>query len=124
MSREWEIWARRVHGLVTDSFTTAKSPRELQLALEETLLASLSQRQLKRKAEILRMEKVLFVRGVIKPHFPNRKLTSIAPLICATACLHRLRKLAGHLPTQLSSFSRLSDQSPLPEKRFPVIKVV
>jgi hypothetical protein len=123
-SHEWEIWGRRIHGLVTDSFTTTKSPRELQIALEETLLGVLNQRQLKRKLEILRMEKILLVRGLIKSHFPQRKYHSIASVICAAACVHRLRKLAGHLPTNLSSFSRSSDRSPLPEKRFPVLNFV
>jgi hypothetical protein len=123
-SREWEIWARRVHGLVTDSFTMTKSPRELQIALEETLLGALNQRQLKRKLEILRMEKTLLVRGLIKSHFPQRKYHSIASVICATACLHRLRKLSGHLPMKLSSFSRSSDRSLPLEKRFPVLNVV
>jgi hypothetical protein len=124
-AREWEAWARRVHGIVTDSFTAAKSTRELQLGLEETVLASLSQRQLKRKLEILRMEKVLLVRGVIRVYAqPSRKVLTLTPLICAAATLHRLRKLAGLLPTNLSHFSRVGDRSPLPEKRFPVLNVV
>jgi chromosome segregation ATPase len=123
-SREWETWARRVHGLVTDSFTTAKSPRELQLALEETVLSSLSQRQMKRRLEILRMEKILLVRGMIKPHLSPRKPASLTPLICAAMALHRLRKLSGHLPTNLTSFARAADRSPLPEKRFPVLNVL
>jgi hypothetical protein len=52
MSREREIWSRRVYGLFTDSFTTAKSSRELQLSHEETHHASQHQRQLKRRAEL------------------------------------------------------------------------
>jgi hypothetical protein len=52
MSRGSKIWARRVHELITDRFATAKSPRELQLAVEQTLGASLSQRVLHCRVEI------------------------------------------------------------------------
>jgi hypothetical protein len=123
-SRRQKIWARRVHGLVIDSFATAKSHRKRHSDLEETLHANLTERQLKRMVEIRRMDRVLFVRGGIKPHFPNRKSTTIAPLMCTAGCLHQLRNTADQLPTQLSSFSRPSDHTLVQEKYFPVLKVV
>jgi hypothetical protein len=109
-SREWEAWSRRMHALITDNFTTPKTPAELQRSLEEAILSGIGQRPLKRQLEILGIEKGLFVRGALKTIIPRRP-PSLATLVCVAATMHRLRRLAGYLTTPVSGGA-----SPAPQR--------
>ena len=128
MSRDWEQWAKRVHSLITDNFSTAKSPKELQYALEEAIMGCFGQRQTKRRLEILRIEKGFFTSGLVKPQPPTvtKKPPTFRTMICVAATIHKLQKISGHLPCCLSQPRRdgeRSDLSPVKAKRFPIINV-
>jgi chromosome segregation ATPase len=122
--QDWEQWAKRIHGLATDNFSTPKSPRELQFAIEEFIMGNLGQRQTRRKLEILRMENALLLRGVVKLQVIGKKTPSLLPVICIGVSMYRLRKLSGHLQTGLFSPLREGERLPLPTKHFPVVNVV
>jgi hypothetical protein len=109
---------------MTDNFSTVKSPRGLQLAIEECIMGNLGQRQMKRRLEILRMEKALLLRGVAKPQMIGKKIASLLPVICIGVSMHRLRKLSGHLQTGLSGPFREGERSPVPAKHFPIVNIV
>ena len=127
-ARDWEQWAKRVHSLITDNFSIAKTPKELQNALEEAIMGCFGQRQTKRRLEILRIEKGFFTSGLVKPHTQTttKRQPTFRTMICVAATIHKLQKISGHLPCCLSQPRRdgeRTDLSPVKTKRFPIINV-
>ena len=124
--RDWEQWANRVHCLVADSFSSPKSPRALQNALEEIIIGSIGQRHLKRRLEILRIEKNLLKSGLVKSSTITKKTPpTVRALICVAASIHRLQRISGHLKCCLMNpKQRENDLSPLKTKGFPIVNVV
>ncbi|KAH0790428.1 viral A-type inclusion protein [Histomonas meleagridis] len=110
-SREWEQWAKRLHMFVTDQFSTAKTPKELQMALEEALLSTIGQRQNWRKIEILRAEKIMYQNGILNNKI-QRKNPSVLTLTTVFNAIYRMQKLSGHLKYNVVS---------LPQKNEPVL---
>jgi hypothetical protein len=124
-SREWETWARRMHGLIADNFSTSKSPKTLQRSLEEAIISNIGQRPLKRHLEVLRMEKALLMRGVMKSGVPGgRRPPELSAMICVVAALYRLRKLAGYLPTTFAGGAASPPDRQSRAKHFPIVNVV
>jgi hypothetical protein len=121
--REWEQWAKRLHGLVTDNFSTAKTGRELQFALEETLMGTLAQRQTNRRLEILRMEKQLLAKGLVKQFGTSKRPPSFASVLCVLTTVRRLQKLAGHLPCSLATPRREGEVFQTGHVSFPIMNV-
>lgn len=118
-SREWEVWAKRLYSLITESFSTPKSAKQLQYAIEEALLSAIGQRQLWKKLEILRKEKSILTSGLILvyPKRQKRNLSSndnmstdsfqsLISLIAAYISIYRMQKLAGHLKFNIDFSSK------------------
>ncbi|OHT03990.1 viral A-type inclusion protein [Tritrichomonas foetus] len=136
ISHEWEVWAKRLHSMITDSFSTAKTYKQLQYAIEEALMSAIGQRQAWRKLEILRTEKSLLASGV-KLYPKNHKSssnTSFLSLIGMSLCLYRMQKLSGHLKYHPNISSKDSPKeppiptvkdNPFPQKKhFPIISYI
>jgi hypothetical protein len=121
VDRSWEDWAKRIHGLVTDNFGTAKTGRELQFALEETLMGSIGQRKANRRLEILRAEKQLLLSGAVIRFGQGRGCPSFPSLICVVITMRRLRKLAGHLPCAMGSPAGVAEKPKVQQRRFPIL---
>jgi DNA repair exonuclease SbcCD ATPase subunit len=121
--RDWEQWAKRLHGLVTDNFTTAKTGQELQFALEETLLGGLAHRQTNRRLEILRMEKQLLTKGLVNQFGPSKRPPSFGSVLCVLTTVRRLQKLAGHLPCSLATPRREGEGFQGGHVAFPILNV-
>ncbi|OHS93302.1 hypothetical protein TRFO_11929 [Tritrichomonas foetus] len=100
-TRNWEIWARRLHALITDNFSTVKSSKELMSAIEESLMSAIGQRQIFRKMEILRAEKILLAKGVsnkrINAVTEKKRPISIIQIMAIMASIRRMQRLSGHL---------------------------
>jgi chromosome segregation ATPase len=95
----WESWGQRLHRLVRESDPVDVKGRNLRLALEEALLASVSSRSICQKTEILRAEKLaltVFDRRLLFTKQTIRK--SCRPLIIVAAFARRIQRVAGHLP--------------------------
>jgi hypothetical protein len=91
----WERWARRMQALATDNFTLARTPEEIQVALEEALLATQRQSSIARKLEVLRFEKRLLISKKTASRSATRKPPLKAAVIMVRA-LKRLQKLNGN----------------------------
>ena len=100
-AKEWEEWATRVHGVVTDNFTITKDPNLIRYSLEEALMNSIGQRQLWRRMEILRAEKNILVKGKARGPVQQFRPTLITVLSVIVSC-RRMMKLSGHLRSTLS----------------------
>lgn len=100
-SREWEEWARRIHGVITDNFTVVKDPAQLRYALEEALMSSIGQRQLWRRMDILRMEKSILTNGLVRGPVQVKRNT-MTTLLSVVVSLRRMQKLSGHLHSSIS----------------------
>ena len=124
--RDWEQWANRVHCLVADRFCSPKSPKELQNAIEEIVMGSLGQRQMKRRLEILRIEKGLWKSGLVKPKsqtITKGRLT-FRVLICVTATIHRLQRVSGHLKCDVLRPGGERDSEGIRTQGFPIVNVL
>lgn len=125
-ARDWEVWARRLHALATDSFCTMKPAKDLQQVIEEELVSAVGQRPLFRKVEILRCEKFILQRGlgyVTRNELTEKNLKtinnlvpvpsssaldgdkkavnpsslSIIQILAVVVSIRRMQKLSGHL---------------------------
>jgi hypothetical protein len=90
----WEEWAQRMHALVTNSFSLARTKEELQYALEESLMAVSRQTKIARKLEVLRFEKKLLV-GNRLPSRSQRKAPTFIAVLPVVAPVRKLQKLTG-----------------------------
>ena len=114
-TRSWEIWARRLHTLITDSFSTAKSSKELMSAIEETLVSAIGQRQVFRKMEILRYEKKMLLSLITssRSHLlkssngVNNNRLSLFHILAVISAIRRLQRLSGHLKSSFGISSHL-----------------
>jgi hypothetical protein len=123
-SREWEQWAKRLHSLVTDNFSRLKTQKDLQMGLEEALMQRLGERHVKRRLEILRMEKAILASGIVNLPPPAHRQPSLWPLVCMAVTIRRLRKLAGHLQSpHLSPAREPGRERSAAPKRYPVMNV-
>ena len=138
INREWETWAKRLHSLITDSFSTAKTNKQLQYAIEEALMGAIGQRQIWRKLEILRTEKNFLLSGV-KVYPSNRKkkiIITFFHLVCIYTSIYRMQKLSGHVKYNISLSTTKRDELLIannnsniqsiddilsPKKHFPII---
>lgn len=97
-SKEWADWGRRLHSIITDSFSGKHTDKELRFVLEEAIMSSIGQRRVWRHMEILRTEKQMFLRGLIKPlPFKSIPIPTVRILIVAFASINRLQRLSGNL---------------------------
>lgn len=90
----WEIWARKLCSIISGNVTVSKSSKEMQYAIEESLLSAIGQRQIWKKIEILRNEKVLLTSGIIKQK-QKSEITCLS-LIAVIVSISRLRKNCGN----------------------------
>lgn len=131
LAKEWEQWARRLHSLFTDSYSTAATVKELRSGLEDVLMSAIGERQPYRKLEILRREKCFLTSG-FNLNKCRGKL-KFSSLIDVFICTHRLQKLAGILQTDVlfdNSRTREEveyprgksmDESDISKKSFPIL---
>ncbi|OHT08352.1 hypothetical protein TRFO_23180 [Tritrichomonas foetus] len=96
---QWETWARRIHGVASQTVCTTFSPNQLRYSLEEMILSSIQQRTLLYRINILREEKKTFVR------FPKTLLTErvrAVPTLRAvmSVCfgVRRIQRVSGCIP--------------------------
>jgi hypothetical protein len=113
-----------MNGLIADNFAAATTGAALQRSLEEAIVGNIAARVLKRHIEILRAEKALLVRGAVPAPALGRRPPSLAGIICIAAVIHRLRKLAGYLPTSLASGGPVALEKVPRGHAFPVVNVV
>jgi hypothetical protein len=115
-----------MNGLVADNFAVATTGAGLRRSLEEAIVGNIATRHLKRYIEILRVEKALFVRGAVSATASalGRRPPSLAGIICIAAVIHRLRRLAGYLPTSLAAGGPVALERVPRRRAFPVVNVV
>jgi chromosome segregation ATPase len=116
---DWEQWAKRICGLVTDDFVTARNAVEWQYRLEEALMGSLSDRQLRRKLEILRAEKELFVSGCLSGVRRGKRRVTLGSLMMVVTCVYKLQRISGHL--RCGARGEKVEVSEKRMRRFPIV---
>ncbi|OHS95822.1 hypothetical protein TRFO_38025 [Tritrichomonas foetus] len=122
---EWTIWSRAMLRQLSDAASSNPPSSEVRFRLEEALLASISQRTIRRKMEILRTEKKLFLTQ--KPSILNRnttsnaisnssnsnsqsskknRVTSIRPMMLSLIFTGKLQQLSGNLPSRFNGMTK------------------
>jgi hypothetical protein len=100
--RQWEAWAKRVYRLVSDPVSIVLSSDQLRLALEETLLGSVSSRLLVGKLSSLREQKRALVS--VGPELMRRRgesRPSLFAVIAVCVAALRLQRTAGLVATSV-----------------------
>ncbi|OHT06862.1 hypothetical protein TRFO_25038 [Tritrichomonas foetus] len=118
-ANQWEVWARRINGIVNDSHCATYSPDQLRLSLEESILASVAQRTLIFRVNTLREEKKAYIkfnksilteRSIINPSWGV-----VLSIFIAT---RRMQQLAGCTPIRIGQAApSVVDESPSKNKR-------
>ena len=144
---EWEQWALKLYSIISDNFKTYLSPKALQFALEEALMAGLSQRLVVKRLDTLRTEKAIFSSLIskittknISTHIlysftsTNRSFTgktklkdviSINTLLVIMSAIRRIRINSGQLLSHISKpESNENTKSNEKEKNQPIIPTI
>lgn len=103
---EWEQWAKKLILMISDNLAPVQSSKYIQYAIEEAVMAGISQRSLIKKINILRNEKILLKKGKIYIKNKNKKL-SLNSILLVLACIRRLQINSCHLPSNISKPSQL-----------------
>jgi hypothetical protein len=100
--RQWESWGQRIYRMLRNSEAAGARGKDLRFVLEEALLASVAQRSVLSRIQMLRDEKCMwnkFDRRLLTSRYPLR--ASARPVIQVLAFARRVQRLAGHLPIAL-----------------------
>ncbi|OHT14462.1 hypothetical protein TRFO_15109 [Tritrichomonas foetus] len=128
---EWEQWAKKLFSVVSDNFAAYQSSKELQYAIEEAVMAGLSQRLLIKRLEILRAEKKLLTSGLIRSSTRKSNHLSIKTILLIIDAIRRLRKVSGNVQPTVSKARANEnyadneiDNDEKPLKKYPILSTV
>jgi hypothetical protein len=101
--KQWENWGHRVHRVVHEAAPIDLRGKELRLALEEALLASVAHRVIFARTQSLRDQKQLLTKFDRRLLITKQTMTGrFRPLILLCMFTRRIGKMAGHLPLAMS----------------------
>ena len=111
-SNQWEVWARRINGIVNnDARSAILSADQLRQSLEESILASVSQRTLLFRIRTLREEKKALIRfdrnllteriNVTKKLDNLSSVTQWGIVFIIYSSIRRMQQLAGCVPLRI-----------------------
>ncbi|OHS95122.1 hypothetical protein TRFO_38640 [Tritrichomonas foetus] len=102
---EWISWSRTMVRQVSDTIGMNPPVNEIRFILEEALLASLGQKDIRRKVDILRAEKkMLLSHKPILVKSPYKEQTrSARPIILAMIFTKRLQVFSGNIPAKFNT---------------------
>ena len=142
INEEWDQWARRLFSLISDNFGSAHSTKDLQFALEESLLGNnIGQRLNTRRLHILRFEKRLFLSGFLETNSKTKQNnnktknenieqppTSIKHILIVIACIRQMQKISGHMKCEITLPSKKKENLEnhihhKQEKHFPILNI-
>ncbi|EAX95046.1 hypothetical protein TVAG_034750 [Trichomonas vaginalis G3] len=100
--KDWESWARKVYFIINESAATSKSTSEIRRNLEESLIASSTDRTTVNKLASLRAQKALLLQGCLNKAKRKYQGDDWCPLIALAVFIRRIERLSGNIATPLS----------------------
>lgn len=98
MLTQWENWAKRMHRVIHEAETICLSSDELRLALEESLLASVTNRAIVYRIDSLRTQKNLLLNFDKRTLSANQALKPrLRILMIVTLAARRFQRMGGYL---------------------------
>jgi hypothetical protein len=99
---EWNRWSGSILKEISGPSELSKSARDVRFLLEEALLASVGNRGVIRKIEILRTEKRLLGNArFLACQEAQEKVRSLRPMIVSFIFVRRVQELSGILPMKI-----------------------
>lgn len=108
---EWDNWAKTMYKQISDAKIVPFNMSDIRFSLEESLLASIGHRTLRRRLEILRAEKKILLSLSPSPELIQQskgKIVSLRPLLMIALVSRRLQTLGGCVPSsfRITSFKK------------------
>ena len=102
---EWISWGRTMIRYVSDTANINSTTNQIRFILEEALLSSIKQKDIRRKIEILRSEKKLLLsnKPVLIRSPVKETILSIRPIILSLIFSKQLQILSCHVPIKYNS---------------------
>ncbi|KAH0793903.1 viral A-type inclusion protein [Histomonas meleagridis] len=118
-SDEWELWGRSIYRQILDGVEPVQNQKELRFLLEEALLAGIGHREIIRKLELMRKEKILISKfPKIEKSKSAADVTSLRPLLLLAVCSRRLQSISGCLPSKITLPSKRNFEETEPNITF------
>ena len=120
----WTTWSRSMLHQLSSTANANMPVADIRYTLEEALLASIGHRTIRRKMEILRVEKTILTSDRIRT-MPviHDKVTSIRPIVLAMIFGKRLEEMNGSLPIRFGCLTKHDMAQPLRPTNIPVIPI-
>lgn len=125
--KNWRRWANSMNSILSDNFSSycatsaafsaslknksfpgsdldPNVDSELRSKVEEKILSSVGKRRIFRRIEILRNEKIIFLKllekyGSVSKITENDRRISLQTVLCVVICMRRIMKISGKLPS-------------------------
>ena len=118
----WTTWSRSMLHQLSSTANANMPIADVRYALEEALLTSIGHRMIRRKMEILRVEKRILksehIRAIPVLH---DKITSIRPIVLVLFFAKRIEEMNGSLPIRFGCLTKHDIAQSLRTSKIPVI---